>query len=116
VGEVFKRAQNIAKDAKPGAPVTPSSVGKDVHASEQALFDAFGQLDGVLGRARKDGDYGRVLSAISEFAPVLGRFFTDVFVMTDDLAVRENRLRMMSAIHSACSAFASFNLLGKAAS
>jgi glycyl-tRNA synthetase beta chain len=115
VGEVFKRAQNIAKEAPVGAPVAPGTVSGEVHASEQALFDAFGRLGLALEQARAAGDYGHALSAISDFAPVLGRFFTDVFVMTDEVPVRENRLRLMSAIHGACSGFASFNLLGKPA-
>ncbi len=113
VGEVFKRAANIAKEAPDGEPLEPASVSRDVHDSERALYGAYLALGSSLKEAEGSRDYGRVLAAISEFAPVLGKFFDDVFVMTDDVAVRENRLRQMAAIHRICSQFASFNLLAK---
>jgi glycyl-tRNA synthetase beta chain len=113
VGEVFKRAANIAKDAPAGDPVDPATIEDQVHPSEQALFGAFRDLATALGAESDVPDYASVLAAISEFSPVLGRFFEDVFVMTEEAAVRDNRLRMMAAIHSNCSRFASFNLLAK---
>ncbi len=114
VGEVFKRAANIAKEAPDGEPVDPAAVSSDVHESEKALYAAYQALESSLRQGARD--YMRSLSAISEFAPVLGKFFDDVFVMTDEAAVRENRLRQMAAIHRVCSEFASFNLLAKRAS
>ncbi len=113
VGEVFKRAANIAKEAPEGEPKPPSEVSSDVHASERALFDAFSKLQSVLQQARAGGDYTTALNAIGEFAPLLGQFFEDVFVMVDDAPIRDNRLRLMRAIHASCSSFASFNLLAR---
>lgn len=113
VGEVFKRAANIAKDAPEGEPAPPDQVGKDVHSSEASLFKAFVELETALQAAKTGGDYAVALGAIGDFAPVLGKFFEDVFVMTDDLPVRDNRLRLMRSIHRRCSAFASFNLLAR---
>jgi glycyl-tRNA synthetase beta chain len=113
VGEVFKRATNIAKDAPDGAPVSPDQVGSDVHASERALFDAFTKLRAVLGSG---GAPMVSLAAIATFAPILAQFFSDVFVMTDDVKVRENRLRLMREIQRTCGTLASFNLLAKDAS
>ncbi len=113
VGEVFKRAANIAKDAPEGEPEPPSSVVGEVHASESALYDAYVALLSSLEAARAAADYTGALDAIAGFAPVLGQFFEDVFVMTEEMAVRENRLRLMRAIHASCSGLASFNLLAK---
>lgn len=113
VGEVFKRAANIAKEAPAGLPVVPDASFGEVHPSELAVFEAFGKLRAMLvGEGRKEPSVG--LSAIAGFAPVLGKFFEDVFVMVDDQKVRENRLRLMSDIHRTCSTLANFNLLGKA--
>lgn len=113
VGEVFKRAANIAKESPPGSPVVPDASFGEVHPSERALFDAFERLRVTLeGESRKEPSVG--LSAIAAFAPVLEKFFEDVFVMVEDKKVRENRLRVMRDIHRTCSHLANFNLLGRA--
>ncbi len=110
-GEVFKRAANIAKDASPGEILPPSELQQTVQPEEQALFDAFGVLNAALEAA--GADYGQAISAIAAFAPTLAAFFDAVFVMTDDLPLRENRLRLMREIETRCSAIANFNLLAK---
>lgn len=112
VGEVFKRAANIAKDAPEGAPVVPDASFGEVHPSERAVFQAFGNLRDTLGGEGLK-EPAVALAAISAFAPVLGKFFEDVFVMVEDPKVRENRLRLMSDIHRTCSAIANFNLLAR---
>jgi glycyl-tRNA synthetase beta chain len=112
-GEVFKRAANIAKDAPDGEPVMPKQVQKEVHPSEQRLFDEYERLKQRLAGSQKDRDYRAALSAISGFAPTLARFFVDVYVMVDDLPLRHNRLRLMREIHRTGSALANFNLLAK---
>jgi glycyl-tRNA synthetase beta chain len=113
-GEVLKRATNIAKDAPAGPAIAPGEVSADVHPSEKAVFDAFRALRSTIERPGVR-DYESSLDAIARFAPVLGKFFQDVFVMTDDTKVRENRLRLMREIQRACSTIANFNLLAKEA-
>ncbi len=114
-GEVFKRATNIAKEAPEGQPEPPERVSSDVHPSEQALYLAFLELSRKLGGDGR-ADHSQNLAAIAEFAPVLAKFFEDVFVMTDDERVRSNRLRLMREIQRTCSSIANFNLLAKAPS
>ena len=113
VGEVFKRAANIARDAPSGDPLRPGEVQAEVHPSEQALFEALETLEKELAASEEQQDYAVALGRIAAFAPVLGRFFDDVFVMVDDTALRENRLRLMRRIHQRCSSLADFNLLAK---
>ncbi|HVW27211.1 MAG TPA: glycine--tRNA ligase subunit beta [Polyangiaceae bacterium] len=112
-GEVFKRATNIARDAPAGELEAPERVSSDVHSSEKALYRAF-----IALRAKLEGDgradHSQNLAAIAEFSPVLAKFFEDVFVMTDDERVRNNRLRLMRDIQRTCSTIANFNLLAKA--
>jgi glycyl-tRNA synthetase beta chain len=115
-GEVFKRAANIAKDAPDGEPKPPADVTSDVHASEAALFAAFGELRTRVDAAQRAAEYEPALAAIAGFAPVLGKYFDDVMVMAEDSGVRENRLRLMRQIQRACSSIASFNLLARRAS
>ena len=113
-GEVFKRAANIAKEAPAGDIVPPGSVQVEVHPSEQRVFDAFQTLKQALGGGTTAADYERALTAIAAFAPVLAQFFEDIFVMVEELPLRNNRLRLMRETHVACSRFANFNLLVKA--
>jgi glycyl-tRNA synthetase beta chain len=111
VGEVFKRAANIAKDAPEGPASDPSEFDGEVHESEQAVFDGLSSLRRSLESFSDAGDYHAALNAIAAFAPTLGQFFEDVFVMVDDLDLRNNRLRLMCEIHETCSSLANFNQL-----
>ncbi len=110
-GEVFKRATNIAKDAPAGEPVDPANVVGEPHETERAVYRGLRALDSRLLEAQKARDFPAAFAAIAAFAPVLGAFFDNVFVMTDEVRVRENRLRLMRAISEHCSGIAHFNLL-----
>jgi len=113
-GEVFKRAANIAKEATPGELVPPGTVQAEVHPSEQRVFDAYQTLKQAVSGGTTAADYERALTAIAAFAPILAQFFEDIFVMVEELPLRNNRLRLMRETHVACSRFANFNLLVKA--
>lgn len=110
-GEVFKRATNIAKDAPSGPPMDPATVSSEVHVTESSLYAALRDLDVRLGQAQETRDFPAAFAAVADFAPLLGAYFENVFVMTDDTVVRENRLRLMRAISERCSGLAQFNLL-----
>jgi glycyl-tRNA synthetase beta chain len=109
VGEVFKRATNIASTAPGGEPSPPPP---EAHATEIALHDGFVALRDKLGKLAKAGDYDAAFREIAGFAPLLAKYFVDVFVMTDDIPLRESRLRLMRAISETCGALARLDLLG----
>jgi glycyl-tRNA synthetase beta chain len=109
VGEVFKRATNIADKAPEGPPRPPPA---DAHPSEHALYHGFLGLREALHRKAAEGDYPAAFSEVAGFAPLLSRYFVDVFVMTEDAAVRDNRLRLMRAISETCRKLAKLELLG----
>ncbi len=109
VGEVFKRATNIADKAPSGEPEPPAG---DAHASEKALYYSFLGLRESLFHKAQAGDYVAAFHAVADFAPLLARYFVDVFVMTDDIPLRESRLRLMRAISETCRKLARLELLG----
>ena len=109
VGEVFKRATNIADKAPQGAPAPPAG---DAHPTEKAVYEAFLGLREALLRKTEAGDHVAALREVAGFAPLLSRYFVDVFVMTDDMPLRENRLRLMRAISETCGKLARLELLG----
>jgi glycyl-tRNA synthetase beta chain len=110
VGEVFKRATNIASDAPPGAPETPAA---GAHESEVAVHERFMGMKDRLATLTKEGKYGEAFAEVAGFAPLLHQYFLDVFVMAEDPAIRDNRLRLMRAISETCAALARFDLLGE---
>ena len=109
VGEVFKRATNIASNAPTGEPGMPPA---DAHASEKALFQGFLALRDRLGNLARSGDFNAAFKDIAAFAPLLSQYFLDVFVMTDDIPLRESRLRLMRSISETCGTLARLDLLG----
>lgn len=111
VGEVFKRATNIAKDAPEGLPAAPSSLEAAPHETEVELAIAIDGLRVTLSTAGESRDYPAAFAAIAGFAPLLDKYFVDIFVMTDVVALRDNRLRMMRVIRDTCSSIAHVQLL-----
>ena len=111
VGEVFKRVANIAKEAPAGEPVAPSEKEAAPHAAEVALYDALSSLRTRLAGLDESRDYPGAFAAIGQFSPTLAEYFTAVFVMTEDLPVRENRLRTLRAVRDACLGVAHLQLL-----
>lgn len=107
VGEVFKRANNIAKDAPAGEPTAGDE------AAEQALHEQFYAVKSELEQDAKQGHYARAFERVAALAPALATYFEEVFVMAEDEAVRNNRLRLMRAISETCSSLARLELLGQ---
>ncbi|MBL8741671.1 MAG: glycine--tRNA ligase subunit beta, partial [Myxococcales bacterium] len=108
VGEVFKRANNIASQAPAGEPVPPTG---DVHPSEAALFEAYTRFAARSNETSKTDDYAGLLREVATLAPVMHKYFTDILVMCEDLAVRENRLKLMRSISERCAQVARLELL-----
>jgi glycyl-tRNA synthetase beta chain len=106
VGEVFKRATNIAKTAPEGAP----TAGQE--PAEVALHGAFFAMQDELIALSRRGDYAAAFARLASLAPALDRYFQDVLVMHDDAAIRDNRLRLMRVISETCSSLARLELLG----
>ncbi|MSP24257.1 MAG: glycine--tRNA ligase subunit beta [Myxococcales bacterium] len=105
VGEVFKRATNIAKDAQAGAPQ------RGTEAAEQALYDGFFAVKDAIEACVRARDYASALRRVAEIAPLLATFFDEVMVLADDEAVRTSRLCLMRAIRDTCSSLAALELL-----
>lgn len=107
----FKRAHNLAaKEAPDDGPYDVSAMTED---AERALADAWSSLEAEITAAAGEGDYRRALLRVAEaLREPIDRFFEEVFVMVDDAAVRDNRLRLLASIDRALSAIAHFHLLG----
>ncbi len=63
--------------------------------AEQAVYDAWRS---VTGEIHPDIPLERFVALLERLQRPIDQFFTEVFVMVDDLPVRENRLRLMQHI------------------
>ncbi|HEY4117560.1 MAG TPA: glycine--tRNA ligase subunit beta [Byssovorax sp.] len=111
VGEVFKRATNIATKAPAG---DPPPLPADAGPSERALDEAYRILRQDLGALVDKRDYAEAFLKVRTLVPVLHAYFEDVLVMAEDPAVRDGRLRLMRAISETCGSLARLDLLGDA--
>ncbi|MGZ3452619.1 MAG: glycine--tRNA ligase subunit beta [Polyangiales bacterium] len=107
----FKRASKITKDVVAAEP----DPARFDHPSEKALWTAYAEARGVIQRATESGDYRKAVEATAAaLADPIDTFFDKdkgVFVMAEDLAVRENRLRMLALIAGALRGVARLELL-----
>ncbi len=113
VGEVFKRASNIAEKAEGAGDGEVRLPPREVHASEEKLVAAFRDLASAIEANEKapQRDWGAVLLRIGGIAPVMATYFEDVFVMAEDAEVRAARLGLMRAIATTCGRVARLELL-----
>ena len=94
----FKRAAKITKDV----PCIEPDVRLFDHSAEKALWEAYTDVRDTIQRAMQQGQYDAALeTASSRISEPMDTFFDKdrgVFVMSDDLAVRDNRLRLLATI------------------
>jgi glycyl-tRNA synthetase beta chain len=66
--------------------------------AEHDLFVAFERLSPQVESDFGKGDYEGALRALAAAKPVVDRYFDDVMVMADDLAIRANRLALLRRV------------------
>lgn len=85
---VRKSGAEVAKDAPVQADLLVEGAERHLHAVVQARAADVSQAMG-------HGDYAGALDSLAAIKPSVDRFFDDVMVMTDDAAVRHNRLALL---------------------
>ncbi len=104
----FKRAWNIAKDVPEGSideARLEDGAERDLYTSWHA---AAGRIEAAVSARR----YEEALRTVAvELRGPIDTFFEKVFVMVDDVAVRDNRLRLLRSIAYTVQRIAHFHLL-----
>ncbi|NDI86537.1 glycine--tRNA ligase subunit beta [Undibacterium crateris] len=92
-----KRITNILKKAE----VTPGAVNPALlqEAAEQALAKAMADVSPKVDAAFSQGDYTGALKTLAALRAEVDSFFNDVMVNAEDLALRNNRLALLSTLH-----------------
>lgn len=98
LAEGFSRTNIVEKapDFSPG----PVDVSLFQSEAEQALHQAFESVRGRVAESLESGDFSEVVKVFTELREPLDRFFTEVMVMVDDPALRDNRLRLLHEIRT----------------
>jgi glycyl-tRNA synthetase beta chain len=92
---LFKRVKNIAKELPAVAPLDRTALSEPAELALLADLDALGtRVRDLAGRH----DYRGALAEIATLRAPVDRFFTDVFVMAEDVRVRTARLTLMAEL------------------
>ena len=99
----FKRVKNIARelpDAEYDAAEKKDPLDKLLKEPvEIALLGELQQREPVIDSVLKSGEnLRRAFVEAAQFGPAVDRFFTEIFVMVDDPALRQARLRLMKRL------------------
>ena len=102
----FKRVRNIGRDYTATEFAADEAKGPGLEtllqdAAEKALLVAIDQHRQSIERAVADGaGYREAYAEAALFEPVVAAFFEGVFVMSDDLALRQARLRLLKRLET----------------
>jgi glycyl-tRNA synthetase beta chain len=94
----FKRVKNIAREAGTETPSDPPRALL-TEPAERALLEELDRRRPIIEDVLESGDnYQRAFAEAAQFGPSVDRFFTDVFVMVEDPALRQARLWLMGSL------------------
>jgi glycyl-tRNA synthetase beta chain len=102
----FKRVRNIARDYPAEAFAADEASGPALDTvleepAERALLDAITARRPAIDKALAEGrGYREAYLEAAAFEPVVAKFFEDVFVMSDDLKLRQARLRLLRRLEA----------------
>ena len=107
----YKRAANILKaEAKKGElPSGEANRPADEHGA--ALFDALKIAKPAITEAVGQEDYSKALTGLADLRKPIDAFFTETQIITDDLAVKENNLRLLAMISDTSREIADFEAI-----
>ncbi|HEY8102442.1 MAG TPA: glycine--tRNA ligase subunit beta [Burkholderiaceae bacterium] len=93
-----KRITNILKKSEGAAGAIQSALLKE--AAEEGLYSAMTKLKPQVDAAFAKGDFTGTLQALAHLRNNVDAFFNDVMVMAEDQQLRNNRLALLSNLHS----------------
>ena len=96
---LFKRVKNIARELEAGGSSDEPFETVLTEPAERALLDELNARRSVIDAAVRTGaGFREAFAEAARIGPAVDRFFNDVFVMADDLALRRARLRLMREV------------------
>jgi glycyl-tRNA synthetase beta chain len=105
----IKRAGNIVKSGLVDLEIDAATLGE---AAERALHTRIGEVRGRLDPRLAARDYRAVLDELAELRGPIDAFFESIFVMDQDLTVRNRRLALLTQVHRLFLRVADFRQIG----
>lgn len=106
-----KRIRNILK--KNGERDSAVQTALLQEPAEQALWQAWQDKQPAFEQALAVGDYRAALEPLATLGAPLDAFFTDVMVMSDDPALQQNRLTLLTTLQRGFDKIADLSLLSE---
>ncbi|MEO5898168.1 MAG: glycine--tRNA ligase subunit beta [Vicinamibacterales bacterium] len=100
---LFKRVKNIARELKEDSALDRDAL---TEPAERALLEQLDARSPAVAQAASRADYRKAFSEIAGLRAAVDRFFTEVFVMTDDPRLRTARLKLMADLRDLILQFA----------
>ncbi len=91
----FRRIVNILATATVTSAPDPGNMSDP---AEKALWDAYEEVRPQVEAARRNHDYESALRSLASMRQVVDQFFDKVLVMDEDVALRNNRLALLSRL------------------
>ena len=104
----YARASHLA-DATLGTDVDESLMG----AAERDLLVASDAARDAVSQALEKKDFSGLIGALAALRAPIDRFFDDVMVMDEDMALRENRLRLLNRFEAVFAGVANIGELAR---
>ena len=103
---LFKRVKNIARELPPDPADVPAGDSSAevfrtmlAEPAEHALLDELQRRRAVIdGAVERGAGFREAFAEAARIGPAVDRFFSEVFVMADDPALRRARLRLMQQV------------------
>lgn len=104
-----KRISNLLqRNTEAATPLDPNLL---TEPAEQALAATIRELAPVAQQQFEQGDFSASLATLAAAKEPVDRFFNDVMVMAEDMAVRNNRLALLRQLHQSMNQVADLSLL-----
>lgn len=104
----FTRAKNLSRPEL-GVEADASLMG----AEEANLADALAEAEQAVDASYEVADYDAVLGVLAGLRSPIDAFFDNVLVMDEDVALRDNRLKLLNRFVALFARFADFSLLSE---
>ena len=106
-----KRVSNILSKQLKGQKVSPLKTSLLIDEAEIELSKAVTRLKNTTTALVKDRDYAGALQNLATLRDPVDKFFNEVMVMTEDQALRSNRLSLLTNLHNLFINIADISLL-----
>ncbi len=105
-----KRIANILKKTHHQSHIAIDK-GLFSQQAEKTLYQQITILENEIAPIFDAGQYSQALTTLAKLRPSIDRFFEEVMVMDDDIAVRDNRIALLHKVNQAFIATADISLI-----